>query len=127
VKPAPWEHDIAYYLFTGGLAAGSAVLGTGGDLTGRPGLRRVGRLGALGGLGASVFFLVNDLGKPSRFLNMMRVVKVTSPMSVGTWILSVHGSLSGLASAAEVVGMLPRRWQGGPLALVQTVGRPAGV
>ena len=21
VKPAPWEHDIAYYLFTGGLLA----------------------------------------------------------------------------------------------------------
>lgn len=127
VKPAPWEHDIAYYLFTGGIAAGSAVLATGADLTGRPGLRRVGRLGALGGLGASVFFLVNDLGKPSRFLNMMRVAKVTSPMSVGTWILSVHGSLSGLASAAEVVEMLPHRWQRGPFALVRALGRPAGV
>src|SRR3546814_2887771 len=33
VKPAPWEHDIAYYMFTGGVAAGSAILGAGADLT----------------------------------------------------------------------------------------------
>lgn len=127
VKPAPWEHDIAYYLFAGGIAAGSAVLGTGAELTGRRGLQRVTRLGALGGLGASVLFLVRDLGKPSRFLNMMRVVKVTSPMSMGTWILSLHGSFSGAASAAEVVDMLPKRWQRGPFALLSRLRRPAGV
>ena len=128
VKPAPWEDDIAYYLFTGGVAAGSALLGAGADLTGRPGLRRVARLGSLGGLGLSIGFLVHDLGKPSRFLNMLRVAKLTSPMSVGTWILSLHGPFAGLASAAEVVSMLPAPWQRvGPLRLVTFLGRPAGL
>lgn len=128
VKPAPWEKDIAVYLFSGGLAAGSSMLGAGADLTGRPGLRRVARLGALGSLLVSVFALIHDLGRPSRFLNMMRVMKLTSPMSVGTWILSLHGPFSGLASVAEIAGMLPapvQRWW--PVRTVLALGRPAGV
>jgi hypothetical protein len=128
VKPAPWEKDIAYYLFTGGVAAGSSLLGAGADLTGRPGLRRVARLGSLGSLGLSIVFLVHDLGKPSRFLNMLRVAKLTSPMSVGTWILSIHGPFAALASGAEIVSMLPVSWQRvGPLRLVAVLGRPAGL
>ena len=128
VKPAPWEKDIAYYLFTGGVAAGSALLAAGADLTDRPGLRRTGRLGSLVSLLLSVVFLVHDLGRPSRFLNMLRVAKLTSPMSVGTWILSLHAPFAGLASAAEVVGMLPPSLQRrGPLRLVALLGRPAGL
>lgn len=127
VKPAPWEHDIAYYLFTGGVAAGSSLLAAGADLSGRPGLRRVARLGSLGSLLASMALLVHDLGKPSRFLNMLRVVKVTSPMSVGTWILSIHAPFAVLASMAEIVGMLPTRWQSRPVRLLLALGRPAGL
>ncbi|MEU5843844.1 NrfD/PsrC family molybdoenzyme membrane anchor subunit [Rhodococcus sp. NPDC047139] len=127
VKPAPWEHDIAVYLFTGGVAAGSSLLAAGADLTGRPALRRVARFGSLASLLVSVGALVHDLGKPSRFLNMLRVAKPTSPMSVGTWILSLHGPFAGVAAVAEMAGMLPRRWQRGPVRLLLTVGRPAGI
>ena len=125
VKAAPWERDIAYYLFTGGVAAGSSLLAGGADLTDRPGLRRAGRIGSLIALLLSVVALVHDLGKPSRFLNMLRVVKLTSPMSVGTWILSLHAPFAGLASAAELVGMLPTRWQRGPVRLLLR-RRPSG-
>lgn len=127
VKPAPWEHDIAYYLFTGGVAAGSSLLAAGADLTDRPGLRRAARLGSLGSLLASIGFLVHDLGKPSRFLNMLRVAKMTSPMSVGTWILSIHGPFAALASVSELAGMLPSRWQPAPVRLLLALGRPAGL
>ena len=54
VKAAPWERDIAYYLFTGGVAAGSSLLAGGADLTDRPGLRRAGRIGSLVALLLSV-------------------------------------------------------------------------
>ncbi len=57
------RHDIAGYLFTGGVAAGSSLLAAGADLTGRPALRRTGRLGALGGLAFSMVALVHDLGQ----------------------------------------------------------------
>ena len=97
VKASPWEADIPAYLFTGGLAAGSSLLAAGADLTGRPMLRRAGRLTALGALGVSMGALVHDLGRPSRFLNMLRTVKLTSPMSVGTWILSLYGPFAGAA------------------------------
>ncbi|MGN6608676.1 MAG: NrfD/PsrC family molybdoenzyme membrane anchor subunit, partial [Jatrophihabitans sp.] len=107
VKPSPWESDIPAYLFLGGLAAGSSMLAAGADLTDRPTLRRTGRLGALVSITLSFVALVHDLGKPSRFVNMLRVAKPTSPMSVGTWILSLYGPVAGLAGAAEL-RFLPR-------------------
>lgn len=127
VKPAPWEHDIAVYLFSGGVAAGSSMLAAGADLTGRTALRRVARLGSLGSLLVSMGTLVHDLGKPARFLNMLRVAKPTSPMSVGTWILSLHGPFAGVAAAAELAGMLPTRWKRGPVRLLLALGRSAGL
>lgn len=125
LKPAPWTADIPAYLFFGGLAGGSAALGAGADVTGRPALRRVARLGAAGSIVASFALLVHDLGRPSRFVNMLRVAKVTSPMSVGTWILTLFGPAAGFAGAAELRGALPRRLA--PLATLLARGaRPAG-
>ena len=123
VKASPWTEDIPGYLFLGGLAGGSALLGAGADLTGRPALRRTARLGAAGAITASLGLLVHDLGRPSRFLNMLRVAKPTSPMSVGTWILTAFGPAAGVAAAGELAGLLPR-----PLRrLVGAVDRPAGL
>jgi len=109
LKRPVWRHDIPAYFFTGGLAAGCALLAAGADLTGRRGLRRAGRLTAVAALGASTYFLVNDLGRPARFHHMLRVAKPTSPMSVGTWILAGFAPAAGLAAAAEVApGLVPR-------------------
>jgi formate-dependent nitrite reductase membrane component NrfD len=127
VKPSPWEADIPAYLFAGGLAAGSSLIAAGADLTGRPTLRRSGRLGAIAALTFSMVALVHDLGKPSRFLNMLRVAKLTSPMSVGTWILSLYGPFAGTVAGTEVVSMLPARYRVGPLRLAAYVDRPAGL
>ncbi|MEW2443036.1 NrfD/PsrC family molybdoenzyme membrane anchor subunit [Micromonospora marina] len=123
LKPPVWRWDIAAYLFTGGLAAGSSLLAAGGQLTGRPALRRAGRISALAAVGASTYFLVNDLGRPSRFHHMLRVAKVTSPMSVGTWILSVFGPAAGVAAVAEAAPLLPQR---GVLGLGRRLLPPAG-
>jgi hypothetical protein len=126
VKASPWEKDIPAYLFLGGLAAGSSLLGAGGDLTDRPALRRVGRLGGLVAISLSFVALVHDLGRPSRFVNMLRVAKPTSPMSVGTWLLSAYAPAAGLAAAAELSGWLPRRlsWIH---RLLRFAARPAGL
>ena len=110
VKPPPWSHDIPTYLFLGGLAGGSGLVGAGGALTGRPALRRVGRFAALASVALGGGALARDLGRPERVLNMFRVAKLTSPMSVGTWILSAFGAFAGAAAASEVAGaVLPRR------------------
>jgi hypothetical protein len=123
VKAPVWRHDIAAYLFTGGLAAGSSLIAAGADLTGRPRLRRASRITSLAALGASTYFLVNDLGRPERFHHMLRVAKPTSPMSVGTWILATIGPAAGLAALSEAAPLLPER---GVLGAVRRLLRPAG-
>jgi len=125
LKAPAWEWKIAGYLFCGGLAAGSAVLAAGADLTDRERLRRAGWLGSLAALLASLWLLVSDLGRPERFHHMLRVLKPTSPMSVGTWLLSAFGPGVGVAAAAELVppGLRPTR----PARLLRRLARPAGL
>jgi Polysulphide reductase, NrfD len=110
VRAAPWTHDVAAYLFTGGLAAGSALLAAGGQATGRPRLRRAGRVAALGAVAASGYFLVADLGRPERFHHMLRVAKPTSPMSMGVWIFSAFSAAAGAAAVAEAAPLVPSRF-----------------
>jgi formate-dependent nitrite reductase membrane component NrfD len=127
VKPSPWKADIPAYIFFGGLSAGSSLLAAGGDLTDRPVLRRAGRLAALVGMTATMGTLVHDLGRPARFLNMLRTVKLTSPMSVGSWILAGYGPVAGVAAVPEIDDMLLARRRSGALRLVGRLGRPAGL
>jgi len=108
LKAPVWKWYIPAYFFTGGLAGVSSVLGLGAQLTGRRRLRRATRVTALAAITASAGLLVADLGKPSRFHHMLRVAKVTSPMSVGSWLLAVYGPAAGLAAAPEVTGLFPR-------------------
>ncbi len=125
LKPPVWEWKVPAYLFTGGLAAGTSLLAAGADLTGRPALRRAGRTGSLAALLASVYLLVADLGRPARFHHMLRVAKPTSPMSVGTWILSAFGPGVGVAALAEVLpGPIRHTWPG---KLLRVTARPAGL
>jgi formate-dependent nitrite reductase membrane component NrfD len=106
-KPVWKELDIAGYLFTGGIAAASGLLGAGADLTGRPRLRHVTRLSSMAALGVSGVALVHDLGRPDRFYNMLRVFKPTSPMSVGSWLLSAFAVPTGVAFLDEVPALMP--------------------
>lgn len=109
LKEPTWAAlDIAGYLFLGGLAGSSSVLAAGGQLTNRPALAMAGKIGALVALSGSMVGLVHDLGRPARFVNMLRVIKPSSPMSVGSWILSVYGPQAGLAAATAVTGTFPR-------------------
>ena len=108
LKTPTWKTpDVPLYLFLGGLAGTSAVLAPLAELTGRPQLARVGYLAAAGGAAGGTVALIHDLGRPARFLNMLRVVKLTSPLSVGSWILASFGSMAGAAGAATVTGWLP--------------------
>jgi formate-dependent nitrite reductase membrane component NrfD len=83
------------------------------------------RIGSLLSILASLYFLVADLGRPERFHHMLRVAKPSSPMSMGTWILSAYGPGSGVAAIAELMPRrLRRMWLG---RLVDVLARPAGL
>jgi len=106
-KPV-WEpREIAGYFFLGGLAGASSLVALGAELTGRPQLARGAKVGAAGAISLSMVALVKDLGRPERFLNMMRVFKPTSPMSVGTWIVSGYAPAALAAAACDVTGRFP--------------------
>ncbi|MER6474313.1 NrfD/PsrC family molybdoenzyme membrane anchor subunit [Streptomyces collinus] len=107
-KPTWRPLDIAGYLYLGGLAGASSLLAAGAGATGRPALARPAKLGAAGAISLSLVALVHDLGRPARFLNMLRVFKPTSPMSVGSWVLSGYAPLALGAAAADLTGRARR-------------------
>jgi hypothetical protein len=117
LKPPTWEaRDVAGYLFFGGLAGGSSLLAAGGDRSDRPGLARSAKVTALAAISLSAVALVHDLGRPSRFVNMLRVFKPTSPMSMGSWLLASYAPAAGLAALTDVSG------RGRPLGRAATTG-----
>lgn len=100
-----------------GCGGSAAVLGMvsrwiGGDRE----LTRDCRYIAAVGTAVSSMLLISDLGRPSRFLGMMRVFKPQSPMSMGAWTLAVFGTASAAAAFAELLGRrfdsLPIRFLG---------------
>jgi len=116
VKEPTWAAlDIAGYLFLGGLAGASSTLAAGAQLSGRPLLARPLKLGAAGAISLSLAALVHDLGRPARFLNMLRVFKPTSPMSVGVWILSAYAPAALAAALEELLAPPEDGWARGPL------------
>lgn len=106
IKEPTWTPEIPWYLFFGGLAGASGTLAA---LAGRrhPVLAHRAWCAALAGVSASPPLLISDLGRPERFLNMLRMFKVTSPMSVGSWVLAGSGTSTGIAALHALTGRFP--------------------
>ena len=104
VKEPTWTWEIPTYFFTGGLAGASAVLSSAARISGNQTLaRRALYIGAVADL-VSPALLISDLGRPERFHHMLRVVKVTSPMNLGSWVLLVNGGATTTAAALQLLG-----------------------
>jgi formate-dependent nitrite reductase membrane component NrfD len=107
IKPPIWKPEIPFYFYTGGLAGASAGLAALSELQDNRALARRAWAAALAGGVASPALLVSDLGKPSRFLHMLRMFKVTSPMSVGSWVLAGFGPAAAVATLDAWTGGVP--------------------
>jgi hypothetical protein len=101
IKEPVWEPEIPVYFFTGGLGGASAVLGLVARLTGHEVLARRVLFIEAGAEAISPLLLTADLGRPERFLNMLRVFKITSPMSVGSWVMTFSALSSTGAAVLE--------------------------
>jgi len=122
VKPPVWKAEIPFYFFSGGLAGASAVLAAAATFAGRPRLARRAWAGAFAGVAVSPGLLVADLGKPMRFINMLRVFKVTSPMSLGAWLLTANGGATSLAAGLNALD--GERRGGAPELVAAALGAP---
>jgi formate-dependent nitrite reductase membrane component NrfD len=108
IKSPTWKNpEVPIYFFLGGAAGTSSVIGALAEFTGRPKLARNAEYTAAAGALASVVLLVDDLGRPERFLHMLRVFKPTSPLSVGSYILSPFSALTAATAATRVLRYRP--------------------
>ena len=107
LKKPVWKWYIPAYFFTGGMAGASSTLAFAARLRQNDRLARRAGLISLAGIAVSPVFLIADLGRPGRFHNMLRVAKPTSPMSMGTWLISAFGPLAGAAAVSDATGSLP--------------------
>jgi formate-dependent nitrite reductase membrane component NrfD len=106
LKEPVWQPEIPFYFWTGGIAGASSILHGLARVVGNKTLaRRSLMIGAVADV-VSPALLVSDLGRPERAMNMFRVFKVTSPMSVGSWTLLVSGGASNTAAVLELLGKL---------------------
>ncbi len=117
LKEPQWSWEIPIYFFVGGAAGAAAVIAEFAQMTGAEtevvnDARTVAAIGAI----LSPALLVSDLGVPSRFLNMLRVFKVQSPMSVGVYIVSLFGPS---ATAAKIVNWARRNGSGTMLKIIE--------
>lgn len=100
LKEPVWKPAVPAYFYFGGvggaagaLAAALQVFGGKTELVEK--LRWVNLVGT--GIGTAL--LIEDLGRPERFLNMVRVFRPSSPMNVGSWILTFNGVQTAAAVA----------------------------
>jgi formate-dependent nitrite reductase membrane component NrfD len=104
IKKSVWSWDVPAYYYVGGATGSAMALGGVATLLNRRRLSNLilqSRIIGLVGSSVSAYFLIHDLGRPERFLNMLRVFRPSSPMSVGAWILSFFASSGGLAAITE--------------------------
>lgn len=97
LKPPTWTWQVPLYLFAGGVAGTSAFIALAAHVSGNSALLRAALWVALAGALISPPLLIADLGRPTRFLNMLRVFKLRSVMSIGAWTLMLFSSAIGLA------------------------------
>jgi formate-dependent nitrite reductase membrane component NrfD len=115
LKAPVWRWEIIWYFFFGGLAAGCFVIASIAALFGSREDRIVARTGyylSLLSLLPCPVLLTKDLGRPERFLHMLRIFKVKSPMSMGTWGLVSFSLFSGVTAVIQAArdGILGRWW-----------------
>ena len=108
IKEPAWTLEVPWYFFAGGMAGAAAPLAVAARASGNDRLAR-GALTVAGvGVAASVPLLVSDLGRPERFHHMLRVIKPTSPMSIGSWVLAAMGPAAVGAAISDRLGIFRR-------------------
>ena len=128
LKPSDWRWLIVTYFFVGGAAGAAQLIASVVDLLGQRrhrGLVSAGRYVAIGGALVSPLLLIADLKTPSRWYNMLRLFRPTSPMSIGSWTLLAFGTSSSLAVLGQLAEDVFHLRAGRSVARIS--GIPAGI
>src|SRR5919107_1387887 len=103
IKHAHWTWQIPVYFWIGGIGAGVHLFSAMAQILGNraAALPRTSRYTVLGTMILSPILLIWDLGRPERFYNMLRIIKLRSPMSTQSWSVFAFGNLGGLIAARQ--------------------------
>src|SRR5690349_19693997 len=126
LNPSHYGQLVSSYLFIGGIAGASQVIATIADFRGGEKTRfivRAGRYLAVAGACTGPVFLVADLHTPERWYNMLRIFRRTSSMSIGSWTLTLFGTISAITAGAQLLG--DRTGSRGLLGAARAFGVPA--
>ena len=104
IHPPVWSGMVATYFWFGGMASGSAFVALACDVAGDHRSAAIARKVALGGVAPAPLLLIADLGRPERFLNMLRIFKPRSPMNTGAWCLVAFSGSGALAVGCDLIG-----------------------
>jgi formate-dependent nitrite reductase membrane component NrfD len=99
-----WTWEVPVYFWLGGLASGASFVGFAADLVGDERSAAVARRVAFGAVAPAPLLLIADLGRPARFLNMLRIFKPRSPMNAGAWCLVAFSATGAGAVGADLLG-----------------------
>lgn len=138
VTKAHWSWEIVLYFFFGGLAGGSFLVATLAHLLGfeqDESVVRTGRYLSFVSILLSPLLLIKDLGRPERFINMLRILKLRSVMSIGSWALSLFGLFCGLATAHQAAKdgqlnwfpFMARLLRALPIKFIESIGALFGI
>lgn len=137
LKPHAWTHEVTIYFFLGGLSVGAFVLSRLGERMGGEHFRDLTRAGAYVSAAAILPcapLLIMDLGDPKRFHHMLRVFKPSSPMNLGTWVLTAFTPIVLLAALREALrgrrntaGKIEDRFDALIALLLDVAGLPLGL
>jgi len=106
IKAAHWGWLVVLYFFFGGIAGGGLTIGALATLRGERRLARLAHYIGMAALLPSPILLILDLGRPERFLHMLRILKVRSPLSLGSWALTLLGLFGGGAAGLQLLSDL---------------------
>ena len=108
LRPAPFNNAlVGSYIFLAGLSGAAQLLATVMDYARGPGAAptvRRGRYLAMLAPTLGTLCLILDLHTPQRFYNMLRLIKFTSPMSLGSWALVGFSVTSAATASLQFVG-----------------------
>jgi formate-dependent nitrite reductase membrane component NrfD len=104
IKAPVWTWEVPLYFWVGGVASGTAFVAAACDLAGDHESAVLARRLALGAVTLAPPLLIADLGRPERFLNMLRIFKPRSPMNTGAWCLMAFSATAAGAVGADLLG-----------------------
>jgi formate-dependent nitrite reductase membrane component NrfD len=104
LHPPVWTWEVTVYFWVGGMASGAAFVALACDIAGDHRSAKIARKVALGTVAPAPLLLIADLGRPERFLNMLRIFKPRSPMNMGAWCLVAFSGSATAAVGADLIG-----------------------